>query len=74
MEKNLETLKRVGFKKSDIIFVTGFKSSLIKRKTKNFYSYVHNRNFKITNMVFSFYEVIKKYNFQIIIYFMQIYI
>ena len=63
LEKNLETLKRVGFKKSDIIFVTGFKSSLIKRKTKNLYSYVHNRNFKITNMVFSFYEVIKKYHF-----------
>lgn len=62
LEKNLKTLKKVGFKESDIIFVTGYKSSLIKRKTKNLYNYVHNKLFKSTNMVFSFYEVIKQYD------------
>ena len=64
LKKNLETLVRAGFKKSDIILVTGFKSSLIKKETKNLYKYIHNSKFRNTNMVYSFYEVIKKYKSQ----------
>lgn len=64
LKKNLETLAKAGFKKSDIILVTGFKSLLIKKETKNLYKYIHNNKFRNTNMVYSFYEVIKKYKSQ----------
>lgn len=64
LEKNLETIRKAGFKKSDIIIVTGFKGHLIKLKTKKKYTYIHNKNYRSTNMVFSFYEAIKKYRSQ----------
>ncbi len=53
LEKNIRLLKKKKFKDSDIFIVTGFKSNLIKNKTNNKYNYVHNKNYKTTNMVYS---------------------
>ena len=64
LSKNIESIKRYGFKNSDIILVTGYKSSLIKKETNNLYEYVQNRSYAITNMVYSFNEVIKKHKSQ----------
>tara|TARA_B100001250_G_scaffold191788_1_gene164847 strand:+ start:2141 stop:2881 length:741 start_codon:yes stop_codon:yes gene_type:complete len=64
LSKNIKTIKKAGFKNSDIILVTGFKSQLIIKETKNLFKYIHNKNYKKTNMVYSFYEVIKKYRSQ----------
>jgi len=64
LSKNIKNIKKYGFKNSDIILVTGFKSSLIKKETNNLYQYVKNRNYARTNMVYSFNEVVKKYKSQ----------
>ncbi len=53
LEKNIRLLKKKKFKDSDIFIVTGFKSNLIKNKTNNKYNYIHNKNYKTTNMVYS---------------------
>ncbi len=53
LEKNIRLLNKKKFKDSDIFIVTGFKANLIKNKTKNKYNYVHNKNYKTTNMVYS---------------------
>ncbi|MDB9739760.1 NTP transferase domain-containing protein, partial [Candidatus Pelagibacter sp.] len=59
--KNIKNIKKIGFKNSDIILATGFKEHLIKRDTKNLYTYIKNKKFNTTNMIFSLNEVIKKY-------------
>ena len=61
MIKNIEKIKKLGFKKKDIILATGYKENLIKKETKNLYSYIKNEKYKSTNMIFSLFEVIKKY-------------
>lgn len=61
LSKNIDIIKKYGFKNSDIILATGFKSSLIKKETNNLYNYVKNFHYAKTNMVYSFNEVIKKY-------------
>ena len=53
LEKKLEILKKIGFKKNNIIFATGFREDLIKKKTNNLFNYVKN-------MIFSLNEVLKK--------------
>ena len=60
IEKNLKIFKKLGFLNKEIYFATGFKSNLIKTKTSNKYNYVFNNKFKNTNMVYSFYKVLKK--------------
>ena len=60
IEKNLKILRGLGFLNKQIYFATGFKSKLIKTKTFNKYKYVFNNNFKTTNMVYSFNQVLKK--------------
>ena len=64
LSKNIEAIKKHGFKNSDIILVTGFKSSLIKKETNYLYEYIQNRDYAVTNMVYSFNEVIKKHKSQ----------
>lgn len=59
--KNIAKIKKLGFNKKDIILATGYKENLIKKETKNLYSYIKNRKYKSTNMIFSLFEVIKKY-------------
>ena len=34
LEKKLKILKKIGFKKKDIIFATGFREDLIKKKNE----------------------------------------
>lgn len=60
LEKKLEILKKIGFKKNNIIFATGFREDLIKKKTNNLFKYVKNKKFNTTNMIFSLNEVLKK--------------
>ena len=60
LEKKLEILKKTGFKKNNIIFATGFREDLIKKKTNNLFTYVKNKKFNTTNMIFSLNEVLKK--------------
>ena len=61
---NINKIKKLGFKNSDIILATGFKDNLIKKETKNLYNYVKNKKYKSTNMIYSFFEVVKKYGAQ----------
>lgn len=61
LERNLKVIKKAGFKNKQIILATGFKSQLIKIKTKNKYVYVYNKFYNTTNMVFTLYNVIKKF-------------
>ncbi len=60
LEKKLKVLKKIGFKEKNIIFATGFKEDLIKKKTNNSYKYIKNKKFNSTNMIFSLNEVLKK--------------
>ena len=61
LSKNIDNIKKYGFKNDDIILATGFKSSLIKKETNNLFKYVKNLSYAKTNMVYSFNEVLKKY-------------
>ena len=61
LSKNIDNIKKNGFKNDDIILATGFKSSLIKKETNNLYKYIKNFRYAKTNMVYSFNEVLKKY-------------
>tara|TARA_B100001057_G_scaffold500744_1_gene617520 strand:+ start:3268 stop:3996 length:729 start_codon:yes stop_codon:yes gene_type:complete len=60
LEKKLEILKKIGFKNENIVFATGFREDLIKKKTNNLFKYVKNKKFNTTNMIFSLNEVLKK--------------
>ncbi len=64
LEDNINKIKKLGFKNSDIILATGFKENLIKKETKDLYDYVKNKKYKSTNMIYSFFEVVKKYGAQ----------
>ena len=64
LSKNIQAIKKYGFKNSDIILVTGFKGSKIKKETNYLYEYIQNRNYAQTNMVYSFNEVVKKHKSQ----------
>jgi len=61
LTKNINNIKKLGFKNTDIILATGFKENLIKKETKNLHIYIKNKKFNSTNMIFSLNEVIKKY-------------
>jgi choline kinase len=61
LSKNIDSIKKYGFKNDDIILATGFKSSLIQKETNNLFKYVKNFRYAKTNMVYSFNEVLKKY-------------
>lgn len=61
LTKNIERIKKLGFKKKDIILATGYKENLVKKETKNLYTYIKNEKYKSTNMISSLFEVIKKY-------------
>ena len=37
---NIKKIKKLGFKNSEIILVTGFKEKLIKKETKNLFTYI----------------------------------
>ncbi len=67
IEKNINKFKAFGFKNNDFIFATGFKSQLVKKKTKNLFKYFKNKKFKTTNMVYSLNTVLKKIKYDDII-------
>ena len=57
-----------GFKKKDIVFATGFKNQLIKKKFGKNYSYIFNRHYKTTNMVYTLFNSLKEFKNQDIIF------
>lgn len=56
-----------GFKKKDIVFATGFKNQLIKKKFGKNYSYIFNRYYRSTNMVYTLFNCLKEFKNQDII-------
>ena len=60
ISRNIENLKKCGFKNSNIILATGFSEKLVKNKTKFKYVYIKNKKFRSTNMVYTLNEVLKK--------------
>jgi len=58
--KNINNLKKCGFKDANIILATGFCENLIKRYTLNKFIYIKNKKFESTNMIYSLNEVIKQ--------------
>ena len=60
LKKNLQILKEIGFKSSDVIIATGFREDLIKKKTNNLFTYIKNKKYNYTNMVYSLNEVFMK--------------
>ena len=56
----VENLIKNGFKKKDIIFATGFKNQLIKKKFGKNYSYIFNRHYRSTNMVYTLFNCLKE--------------
>ena len=60
LSKLIETSPNNGVNKS---IVTGFNSKLIIKKTKKYeINYIHNKYYKTTEMLFSMYLALKKYN------------
>ena len=74
LENNLSILKKNNVKNKDIVLATGFKKDLIRQKTKNKYTYILNKKYKDTNMVYSLYLVLKNigYNNDIIVIYSDI--
>lgn len=60
ISRNIENLKKCGFRNSNIILATGFSEKLVKNKTKFKYIYIKNKKFRSTNMVYTLNEVLKK--------------
>lgn len=60
INRNVENLKKCGFKNSDIIFATGYAEQKIKRTTLNKFTYIKNKKFLSTNMIYSLNEILKK--------------
>ena len=60
ISRNIENLKKCGFRNSNIILATGFSEKLVKNETKFKYVYIKNKKFRSTNMVYTLNEVLKK--------------
>lgn len=59
IEMLVVNLLKSGFKKKDIIFATGFKQEMIKKKFGKGFNYVFNKHYKTTNMVFTLFNCLK---------------
>ena len=46
-------------KSKDIIFASGFKENLIKKKVGNKFNFIKNKDYENTNMVYTFFNAIK---------------
>ena len=60
IEKCLKNLKENNIKSKDIIFASGFKENLIKKKVGNKFVFIKNKHYESTNMVYTFFNAIKK--------------
>ena len=53
-------MKENNIKSKDIIFASGFKENLIKKKVGNKFNFIKNKDYENTNMVYTFFNAIKK--------------
>ena len=60
IEKCLKNLKENNISAKDIIFASGFKENLIKKKVGNKFVFIKNKDYENTNMVYTFFNAIKK--------------
>ena len=60
VEKCLNNFKDNNIKSKDIIFASGFKENLIKKKVGNKFNFIKNKDYENTNMVYTFFNAIKK--------------
>ncbi len=60
INRNIENLKKCGFRNSQIILATGFAENLIKKASKSKYVYIKNKKHNSTNMIYTLNEVLKK--------------
>tara|TARA_B100000700_G_scaffold62216_1_gene68385 strand:- start:26217 stop:26954 length:738 start_codon:yes stop_codon:yes gene_type:complete len=60
VEKCLNNFKDNYIKSKDIIFASGFKENLIKKKVGNKFNFIKNKDYENTNMVYTFFNAIKK--------------
>ena len=59
LEICLNNLKSNNIKPRDIIFATGFKEDLIRKKIGNKFTFIKNKSYLTTNMVYTFFNTIK---------------
>ncbi len=59
IEYTLEKLNKINIKKK-IIFATGYKEKLIRKKTYSKYHYILNKKYKSTNMVYTLFNILSK--------------
>ncbi len=59
LERCVDNLISVGFKKKDIFFATGFKKILISKKFGKQFNYSFNKYYKVTNMVYTLFNTLK---------------
>ena len=62
LERCVNNLISVGFKKKDIFFATGFKKNLVSKKFGKRFNYSFNKYFKVTNMVYTLFNALKNIN------------
>jgi len=60
IEKCLKNLKENNISAKDIIFASGFKENLIKKIVGNKFVFIKNKDYENTNMVYTFFNAIKK--------------
>ena len=60
IEKCLKNLKENNISAKDIIFASGFKENLIKKIVGNKFVFIKNKDYENTNMVYTFFNEIKK--------------
>ena len=60
MKKCLNNLKDNNISAKDIIFASGFKENLIKKIVGNKFNFIKNKDYENTNMVYTFFNAIKK--------------
>jgi len=62
LENCVQNFLKYKIKKKNIIFATGFKKNLIKKKFGMKYRYSFNKKFRNTNMVYTLFNTLKKIN------------
>ena len=59
LERCVDNLIDVGFKKKDIFFATGFKKNLVSKKFGKNFNYSFNKYYRVTNMVYTLFNTLK---------------
>lgn len=60
LERCVQNFSNCKIKKKNIIFATGFKQSLIKKKFGKNFNYIFNKDYSSTNMVYTLFNALKR--------------